>query len=1428
VLLASGAPGFAHHLIYNFPFTFDPGWTTEGGWEYAPALQYGPPPGELCAPTEAPTDTNIYCYQVDGCGYPDEMDAEYLTTPALDCSGLTGTTLRFWRDLGVAGPDRAAVEISTDGVDWTTVWENSEGQCDFGVWQPCEYDISAIADGQPTVYLRWVMGPSELDACYASGWRIDDVEIWGDTANPPLQILAWLPFADPEWEYPNTLAALASQFTHFVVTESFAIDPAVLSGELVGKRVFLLTEPDNGNTTQLERVGADFAPVLQEFVEQGGTVIVCGEYADWQGFLTASGLMTTSYVTQYSSGEPLPVGAPGHPIAAGLGGTVAAQETTCAYSVDGGVTSIVEDGAGNTVVGCRDIGAGAAILLGYDYGYWDADAALILANSVQYPSQAPRILVFDDWSYQQSAQEALARLGLSATVANATNFNTLLGSQAWDTVVVDCPGNTPIEGWDPLIGYVANGGEVALSTYDLTDESALAAAFQVQGVEALSGIPPIYRWVPDHPLFNYPQTVPDLISWGDYWGYDADRLQVISPTAAAVAGYTGPPADGEAALVVGNGGRTIINGFLWDDHNQDSDADGTQDCVELVMNEVWFLLHNVEAQFRAYPRAGAPPLDVEFVDDTANEPTSWSWDFGDGNTSTDQNPTHEYGSVGLYTVSLTAGNDLSEDTETKVNYIEVAETPVVDFTGSPTSGPLPLTVNFTDLSTNSPTYWAWDFGDGALSDQQNPSHEYTAVGLYTVSLTAGNIGGEDTKTRSDYIAAGSVPVPDFSAAPLSGAVPLTVAFSDLSTNSPSYWAWDFGTGVYSGQQNPTYEYDAPGVYTVSLTAGNALGEDTATKLDYITAAVAPVADFVADPTEGGVPLTVDFADLSTNDPTSWSWDFGDGGASTEANPSHQYTNMGRFTVALTVANAAGEDTETKTDYIYVTDLPAADFSGSPTSGPLPLTVNFTDLSTNSPTAWEWDFGDDGTATTQNPSHEYALPGIYTVSLMASNVAGDDTETKVGYITAGSVPVADFSAAPLAGAVPLTVAFTDLSTNHPTYWAWDFGDGIYSDQQNPTYEYDAPGIYAVSLTAGNALGEDTETKLDYITAAVAPVADFVADPTEGAVPLMVSFADLSTNDPTSWSWDFGDGGASTEANPDHQYMTMGTFTVSLTVANAAGEDTKTKTGYIYVTTDPVADFSATPTAGPKPLLVQFTDLTTNEPNAWYWDFGDGTFATTQNPSHEYGEPGFYSIEFSVNNLVGSDAALKENYIAVGFQDTPADFWAFYQIIACHDAGVVQGYWDGYHPAETVTRAQMAVYMARAIAGGDAYVPDGPPTPTFSDVPPSHWAYKYVEYAVANDIVIGYWDGYHPNETVTRAQMAVYVSRAMAGGDPFIPDGPPTPTFPDVPTSYWAYKWIEYAYAQGVVQGYWDGYRPEEVVNRGQMAVFVQRAFDLWIP
>lgn len=243
--------------------------------------------------------------------------------------------------------------------------------------------------------------------------------------------------------------------------------------------------------------------------------------------------------------------------------------------------------------------------------------------------------------------------------------------------------------------------------------------------------------------------------------------------------------------------------------------------------------------------------------------------------------------------------------------------------------------------------------------------------------------------------------------------------------------------------------------------------------------------------------------------------------------------------------------------------PVAAFTGIPVSGSAPLTVVFTDQSTNTPTSWLWNFGDSTTSTTQNPNHQYVNPGTYTVSLKATNSAGSNTLTKTNYITVTlAAPVVAFNASVISGTAPLNVGFTDQSTNTPTSWLWHFGDNTTSNAKNPTHVYNSVGTYTVSLTATNSSGSNTLTKTNYIRV-VTISANFTANPTITRRNVPIRFTNTSTGSPTSFLWSFGDGTSSTLQNPYHSYRNRGIYNVSLTITKSGVSVITTKRNYITI-------------------------------------------------------------------------------------------------------------------------------------------------------------------------------------------------------------------------------------------------------------------------
>jgi len=863
VQIWSGAPG--PYPAYTWNLNASPGWTMDSGWAYgAPAGgggAYGYPD-----PTSGHTGSYVYGYNLNG-DYTNSMAASYLTTTAIDCSAIEGTTLTFWRWLGVESNyfDHAYVQVSNDGSTWATVWANPTSSMSENYWQLCSYDISAIADGQPTVYIRWQMGPTDSSVTYC-GWNIDDIQIWN---GPPLPILAWTAYVDTSTEYPNTVQALEDELGGgFLVQETTTTSAATLALQLQDKHVFLVPEPELTDSATLAVVGAAFAATLGSFVGNGGTLVECCEWTGREGFLTATGLMDVTYYSGSTAPGSLPVDAAWHPVAAGLGATVTGPNYTSFYTVGSEALPIITDGAGHPCVAVADYGAGAVAAIGYDYYEYDADAAQILANAVQYPRNARGILLYSDSPFAHRGAEALRKLGYAFTQTDADSFDEALTDGQWDLVVLDNPNYGPYGAggyyyYDSLLDYLGVWGKSAGNSWrlDASRNPELAAAYDVEVATLLTDPPTaVYQWTSD-PFFTTPNVVPDLTGWNDV-GYTVDAFELTALSGGtAYAGYTASPTVGKAALVVGNYGTTVMSGFMWDEGDQDADADGVQDVVELVMNQIVHLTKN----------------------------------------------------------------------------------PCVDMSFSPSETTTGATVDFTGHLSATAYGSTWWFGDGSN---------------------------------------------------------------------------DSGTSV---------------------------------------------------------------------------------------------------------------------------------------------------------------------------SYSYAYPGFYTVSLVSA---------------------------------------------------------------------DSPSLL-----------------------------------------------------------------------PDH-----------------------------------------------------------------------------------------YSIRTAPRQMI------------VGFPDAAPGYWACNYIIACYEAGIVQGVGGNYIPEDPVSRAAMAVYVARAVAGGDGNVPAGPGTATFPDVGTGYWAFKYVEYAYAQNIVGGVGGIYYPEDPVTRGAMAVYIARSMEApdGDTYIPDPTPPATFPDVPDTYWAWKWIEYCYNNGIVSGVGGYYLPEDVVTRAAMSVYVQRAFNLWVP
>jgi PKD repeat protein len=506
---------------------------------------------------------------------------------------------------------------------------------------------------------------------------------------------------------------------------------------------------------------------------------------------------------------------------------------------------------------------------------------------------------------------------------------------------------------------------------------------------------------------------------------------------------------------------------------------------------------------------------VDFFDASQNNPTSWFWQFPGGvpSTSTLQNPTGiTWANGGCYDVSLTVTNAFGSDTYTYVCFVSVLQ---------PVGCSEPFISEYLEGSANNKAIEIYNPSGTTLNLSQYAVHNY-ANGATTPTYTLQLSG--TLAPYSVYVVAD----PSSNSAILAQAdVTSNVCFFDgndvitLKKNGqiidmvgsvgidPGVPFTVLGGSMGEATLVRNFSVDRP--YTFWNTVLNdwtVYAQNTTSQLGGHTsvctpAGLPPVANFTANLLNINVGQTVNFTDLSTNQPTSWSWTFtgGSPASSTAQNPNNiQYNTPGCYQVSLTSSNAFGSDVHTMVCYINVTATgaaPVAAFSASSLNITAGQTVNFTDLSTNAPTSWSWTFtgGSPASSTTQNPTNiQYNAVGCYQVSLTASNAFGSDNQTNTCYINvtaAGQAPVASFTASNTQVCAGACINFTDISLNNPTGWSWSFPGAVNttSTQQNPTNVcYNNPGTYNVTLTALNANGSNSNTQTGYITVFANPQAN----------------------------------------------------------------------------------------------------------------------------------------------------------------------------------------------------------------------------------------------------------------------------------------------------------------------------------------------------
>ncbi|MBK7174406.1 MAG: PKD domain-containing protein, partial [Bacteroidales bacterium] len=743
-----------------------------------------------------------------------------------------------------------------------------------------------------------------------------------------------------------------------------------------------------------------------------------------------------------------------------------------------------------------------------------------------------------------------------------------------------------------------------------------------------------------------------------------------------------------------NANGNIITGWSWDfgDGNQISYT-----TYSPVVNHVYTQAGNFvvtlkvstqnacENTYQQLISIGAAPLaeytyqstcegeSTQFTDLTTTSNgvsiVSWNWNFGEpgsgiNNSSNLQNPVHLYATAGQYTVTLISENAYG-CTDTVTHQVTISPKPGVEFThDSITCVEMPVTFQPDPAITNTAAVqsYDWDFGDGsAHSSQPTPTHTYSTVGTYIVTLSIIDTSGCDNSI-SHEITIGDSPVTAFSYE--QSCVEQQTLFTDQSlppaTGSIVSWKWDFGvvgnTNDTSSLQNPAFTYLLPGVYTVTLTTTSASG-CSHTKSQPVQIWRNPTANFrySTTPCSNGA---VQFQDSSYSFQatiTNWLWEFEPYQYSTLRNPSYSYfQNDTCYDVRLIVTDLHGcMDTITRTVCVpdeFTTEIAhqSACFGTPTTFTPVVLTPSGNQLN-----SVVWNFGDplsgsSNTSTQVNASHTFSATGFYTVNMSATDIFGCQS-TATTTIEIFALPTASFTWS--NSQFSTTVDFTSTSVIAGAaidYYTWYFGDGTsqtnYAPVQTASHSYAQAGYYTVTLLVVDKNG-CTSTFSQEILCSPSPQAAMEVTDTLICQNTAITIENRSSGSIDTWIWNWGDGTAPTvnttfQPTISHTYSQPGTFLLSLKIitlynGNPIADST---TRIIHVNPSPEAGFVANKHCLGEMTMFTDTTLTHGAGGLTYtWNFGDpisvSDSSSAANPGYVYSSAGLFDANLIVANQYG---------------------------------------------------------------------------------------------------------------------------------------------------------------------------------------------------
>ncbi|QSE98812.1 PKD domain-containing protein [Fulvivirga lutea] len=603
------------------------------------------------------------------------------------------------------------------------------------------------------------------------------------------------------------------------------------------------------------------------------------------------------------------------------------------------------------------------------------------------------------------------------------------------------------------------------------------------------------------------------------------------------------------------------------------------------------------------------PAEVNFTNPRW-QAESWLWDFGDGTNSTEKFPSHIYTNDGHYYVGLISYYD-NGNIDTLDVYSEVIiEKPNANFSYLEEFNCSGYTVTFNqDIDNYKST--TWDFGDGQLSLDSNPTHTYKEQGVYQVSLKVEDASGCTSKVLKNVIVGNDYVIFDY---------PTNLCENDsliINHNIKGFetLVWDFGDGEVSTEDLPVHAYKNAGTYQIQVKAHGLDGCSQNITLPEEVTYNTPKADFIVNKTDGCNSLNVTFTNNST-DASSFLWLFGDSSTSSKVNVSHQY-NSGTYDVELIATNNSCSNTLSRKNLIVVDSI-SADFSYSQEQTCLPAKVDFINNSKNA-VSWQWDFGDGTISTEENPSHIFNSVPDKPVQLTAISDSGCSITVKKQI---NSFLTVDFAVSNTEICKGQELVFNNQSKGAKSY-IWDFGDGTTSDLINPVHTFSEPGLYDITLIATSIDGcNDKVVKTSYIKVNYVEAEFEIGETDSKCAPLLIDFTNNSKN-ATQYHWDFGDGAFSSSVDPIHVYSDIGQFDVTIIASDDIGCSDTLIVKDAISSKGPNSKIVLSDSIVCHPDQITFNDTSTVAVR-WEWLFGDGNSSSLKSPSHEYELPGVYDI------------------------------------------------------------------------------------------------------------------------------------------------------------------------------------------------------------